>query len=421
MTARCLFTFILMFFSQEVLCQDFGPVKQGILDLREWNFAEQPVISIDGEWEFHWNKLVRLKDLLGNEVRTFAQLSVPWNEQLIHGKSLPKDGCATYVLRILMPEMDSVAFAVPAVYNSYAFWVNDKLICKSGQVGTSAATMIPQWRPETVSVASPGDTLYVIFQIANFQQTRGGCSEQMRIGTTSYLQGLNATYQISGITLIVLFMMASIAGFIIYFIFRPMGFLFLASLSLAYTIRFLFSDLYFYYDLGLNIPWQWAARIEYNTMPLIIICAALFMATIYPQEFKRSILYFFVSVNALLLVVIIFCPSSLFSPLVLMLQIIGLALVMYSIYTILKALIFQRKGAWVSALGTGVFALIGFYNIYVFIMMGDLNRTFIHSGYAVALLLNVISLLYRTPVRLRHEEQDTLRFSDLYSEPIIKV
>jgi hypothetical protein len=420
MNAR-LVSFILMLLSQDVLCQDFGPARQGVLDLREWSSDEKPALSIDGEWEFYWNKLVLSKDVANNKIPTFAQLSVPWNEQLINGRSLPNDGCATYVLKILMPEMDSVAFAVPAVFNSYAFWVNDKLICKSGQVGTSAATTVPRWRPNTVSVASPGDTLYVVFQIANFQQTRGGCSEQMRIGTTSYLQGMHATYRTSGIALIIFFTIASVAGFIIYFILRPPGFLFLAWLSLAYTIRFMFSDLYFYYDLGLNIPWQWAARIEYITMPFIVLCGALFLATIYPQEFKRVILYFFVSVNALLIVVIAFCPSSLFSPLVLALQLIGLALVMYSIYAILKALIFQRKGAWVSALGTGVFAMIGFYNIYVFIMMGDLNRTFIHCGYALALLLNVISLLYRTPVRLRHEEQDTLRFSDLYSEPIIKM
>jgi hypothetical protein len=407
---------LLLLTCHDVWCSDFGPVKEGILDLRAWDPSDQPVISLDGEWQFYWNRLLISKDVKNNESPTFAQLSIPWNEQLIGGKYLPKDGCATYVLKILLPAIDSVAFAVPAVFNSYAFWVNNKLICKNGKVSTNPSEMIPQWRPRTVSVATAGDTLLVIFQIANFQQTRGGCAEVMRIGSTSYLQAMNSAYHTSGLALIILFFTVSMTGFIIYFIFRAPGFLFLSLLSFAYTVRFLFSDLYFYYDLGMNVPWQWAARIEYGTIPLIILCGSLFIATIYPQEFKRGILYFFVSINALLIVVIIVCPSSLLSPLVLGLQFIGLALIVYTVYAIMRALIYQRKGAWVSALGTFVFAMIGFYNIYVFITLGDLNRTVIDSGYALALILNVISLLYRTPVRLRTEEQDTLRFSDLYND-----
>jgi hypothetical protein len=104
------------------------------------------------------------------------------------------------------------------------------------------------------------------------------------------------------------------------------------------------------------------------------------------------------------------------SPLLLVLQVMGLALVLYTIFVIMKALIFPRTGAWVSALGTGVFALVGFYNIYAFITLIDLDRTIIHSGYALALILNVASLMYRTPLRLRTEEQDMLRFSDFYKE-----
>jgi hypothetical protein len=276
--------------------------------------------------------------------------------------------------------------------------------------------MIPQWRPRTVSVATGKDTLHVIFQIANFQQTRGGCAELMRIGSTSYLPGLDSTYHTSGFVLIFLFFLTSATGFIIYFLVRSTGFLFLALLSLAYTVRFLFSDLYFYYDFGIAVTWEWAAKIEYSTIPLIVLCASLFIATIYPQEFGKRVLYFFVIVNAVLIGLTFIAPSRFFSPLLVVLQIVGLVLVLYTIYAIVKALIYQRKGAWVSALGTGVFSLVGFYNIYAFITLSDLDRTVIHIGYAIALILNVISLLYRTPMRLRSEEQDMLRFSDFYSD-----
>lgn len=402
--------------SYEVFSADPGPVKRGVLDLRTWNYKENPVVALDGEWEFYWNRLLLFKDMPRNAKGSFAQVSIPWNEQLIDGKNLPKDGCATYALRILLPKMDSVAFAVPAVFNSYAFWVNDELICSSGKVAIRQEEMIPQWQPQTVSVANPGDTLKVIFQIANFQHTRGGCAEIMRIGTTTYLQDLDSTYRTSGIALIILFFVTSLAGFIIYFILRSRGFLFLGLLSLAYTVRFLFSDLYFYYDFGIDTNWIWAAKIEYSTIPLIILAASFFMAALYPQEFKKTMLYFFAFTNAILVLVVFFSPSSMFSPLLVLLQVMGLALVVYTIFVVMKALIFPRTGAWVSALGTGVFALVGFYNIYAFITLIDLNRTIIHSGYAVALILSAVSLTYRTPLTLRTEEQDMLRFSDFYKE-----
>jgi hypothetical protein len=65
-----------------------------------------------------------------------------------------------------------------------------------------------------------------------------------------------------------------------------------------------------------------------------------------------------------------------------------------------------------------VFTLVGFYNVYAFIAVTDLNRIVIHIGYALALLLNVASLLYRTPMRLRSEEHDILRFNDLYKDQV---
>lgn len=400
--------------SYKLWSKDPGPVTKGMLDLRKWNPAEQPVLPLNGEWEFYWNRLLLSSDMKNNVRPSLAQLSIPWNEQLIDGKYLPKDGCATYALKILMPKMDNVSFAVPAVFNSYAFFVNDQLICSSGRVAERPDEMIPQWQPQTVTVASPGDTLNVIFQIANFQHTRGGCAEIMRIGTPSYLERMHSTYRTSGIALIILFFVTSLAGCIIYFIVRARGFLFLGLLSLAYTIRFLFSDLYFYNDFGLDIDWIWAAKIEYTTIPLIVLCASFFMAALYPQEFKRTMLYFFVFTNAILVLITFFSPSSMFSPLLVLLQIMGLALVVYTIIVVMKALIFPRTGAWVSALGTGVFALVGFYNIYAFITLIDLNRTIIHSGYAIALILSAVSLMYRTPLRLRTEEQDILRFSDFY-------
>lgn len=410
-----LIVFLLLATSSNVLCQSSFVVRRGKLNLTQWDSAKHPVILLDGEWEFYWNKLVLYNELKENDI-SYAQLSIPWNEQIIGGHEYPKNGCATYALEILLPpKMKSVGFAVPAVFNSYSFWVNDKLICHGGRVGRTQHEMIPQWRPQTIQVNTPSDTLHIAFQISNFQQTRGGCAEIMRIGNTQYLMGLNAAFHTSGMIVIIIFGIVAVGGLSLAFINRRNSFLFIALLALAYILRFLFSDLYFYYDLGINPGWELAAKIEYLTIPLIILCAALFISTIYPQEFKRNIFNIFIIVNAALILVVVLADSSIFSPLLVALQVAGLVFAVFIIYIIIRAILYKRSGAWISGMGVAIFALVGFYNIYAFVIGIDLNRIFIHSGYTLALVLNVVSLIYRTPLRLEAEEQDILRYTDLYS------
>ncbi len=389
--------------------------RQGVIDLRQWDPTVQPVVNLSGEWVFYWDALLGAKDI-NLDLPVYAQLSIPWSEQVIGGKELPGNGFATYYLRILAPDVDSVAFWVPAVFNSYAFWVNDQLLAESGNVAADPSEMVPQWLPSTVSIPVTGDTLHVIFQIANFQNTRGGCAEVMRIGAKDHIERVSSMYEFSGLALIILFSLTGLSCCVIYFIFRTRAFLFLGLLAFAFALRFLFSDLYFYRYLLLKPSWAWVARLEYSSIPLIVVAGSFFMRSIYPQEFKRWALYTLVAINGVLIMVTVFAASSIFSPLLIFLQFAALMMLLYSLYVILNALIFGRKGALFSAFGALIFTLVGVYNIYAFLTLADLNRIIIHSGYAVALIFNVVSLLYRTPVRLLSEEQDILRFSDFYKE-----
>ena len=395
--------------------QEIDQVNRGKLDLSNWDTSTSPVLSLDGEWMFDWNRLVGAKDFKKRKSQTYARLSRPWNEQRIDGILLPGNGCASYYLQLILPSnMDSVSFEIPAVFNSYAFWVNDELICKSGTVATSKAEMEPKWMPQTVVVSTNRDTLDVVFQIASYQNTRGGCAEVMRIGDAQYLPAKNKIIRSSGYMMIVLFGIAGMGGVIVFAIMGIRSFLYLGVLSFSFMIRFMFSDLYLYDEFGIRFAWAVVAKIEYLTVPLIVFCASFLMATIYPQEFRKKSLYFFATLNALLILVVIIASSSWFSPLLLVLQIVVLVFIFYVIYALVKAILYHRGGAWVSAFGLAVFAAVGFYNVYAFVAMSDLNRVIIYAGYLIALVLNVISLFYRTPVRLLSEERDILRYSDLY-------
>ncbi|HCZ37702.1 MAG TPA: hypothetical protein DHV26_17420 [Cytophagales bacterium] len=109
-------------------------------------------------------------------------------------------------------------------------------------------------------------------------------------------------------------------------------------------------------------------------------------------------------------------PSEGLTPILLLLQVLGLSLAVYCSISILRAVVINRSGAWVTALSMVMFIVVASYNVYAFIMVLDLNRAFIHIGYASAISLAAFSLMYRTPLRLKQEDSEMLRYEDLYGK-----
>lgn len=380
------------------------PVSKGLVDLRNWDPQGTPTVSLNGEWKFYWNELLLHADLDHRLSAGYIQLSKPWSEQAISGETFSKNGFATYSLDVLLPkDVNEVSFSIPAVFNSYEFWVNDQLIASAGKPGTSAESMTPEWRPRSVDVAANTDVLHIIFRISNFQGTRGGCAEVMRIGRAGYLtQTWNTSYR-SGMILTLVFLSAFVGCLIFSINSKRKPVLYLGLLSGAYVLRFLFSDLYLYNEVGLPLSWILVARVEYITIPLISITGTLFISSIYPNDFRKTIKYFFLIVNFALMIATLILPSSVFSQLLIYSQVVGLLLVSIVISVIIKALIHHRIGASLTMWGIVVLSLVAFYNIYAFLSFSDLSRVIVHGGYFAALMLNFISLFYRTSQQLLSE------------------
>ena len=111
--------------------------QKGILDLRNWDFAKNGPIKLDGEWEFYWEKLYSLEEI--NSIflnKTYLQLPNTWNNTVIDGKPLSGNGFATYRLKILLPE-NSPALAIRSQQQATAFkiFVNGSETLGSGEVG----------------------------------------------------------------------------------------------------------------------------------------------------------------------------------------------------------------------------------------------------------------------------------------------
>ena len=407
--------FILIGFSSAG--QTSEEVVAGKLDLRNWDADKQAVITLDGEWIFQWEQLLNWENLV-KEKKNYAKFSTPWNEQIINGDKLPNNGYATYAAEVILPvKMDEISIQVPAFFNSYSLWINDVLICSNGVVGVSEKEEVPEWKPQSVSVKLQSNIMHIVLHISNFQDTRGGASQAIKISKGTDLISAEVRDNVTGSIMFFMFLVVGLLGVVVYYISRQRNILYFSLVSIAFAIRFLFSDMYLYYDLiPFSIPWNIAVRIEYATVPFVVAWSTLFVSGKYPNEFKKSIRMFFILTSALFIVLTAVVGFKFISQLLLFIQVTTLAFLVYIIVAIINAMLDGRVGAWTSAIGLAICVLVGFYNIAILLSGGEINRLIIYGGYTAALILNGLSLLYRTDDQIAKEKRNKLSFSDFYTD-----
>ena len=80
--------------------------KDGVLDLRGWDFGKQGLADLSGEWEFYWQALYSPQsfDTLTIKPTRFSNVPGFWNHLIPDKKILePGFGYATYRLKVLLP------------------------------------------------------------------------------------------------------------------------------------------------------------------------------------------------------------------------------------------------------------------------------------------------------------------------------
>lgn len=110
-------------------------IQNSTIDLGGMDFKEGTSIPLEGEWEFHWEKLL-VTDHLGSQLPDRV-VGVPsyWSQEKQDGEALPVQGYASYRLRLINcpPEAD-VLVVVPNLPSAYRVFLNGQPYAESGTV-----------------------------------------------------------------------------------------------------------------------------------------------------------------------------------------------------------------------------------------------------------------------------------------------
>ncbi len=335
-------------------------VRDGILDLTDWNFEQDGSVSLEGKWEFYWQQLLTPNDFkLGNLSLVPSYLKVPsyWNQQQIENKKLPVEGYATYRLRIkIKPQQRLMALKMLAISTAYKLWLNEQLFLEVGRVGTSSEKMKPMFKAGTYPFRADTRIIELIIQVSNYRHYDSGLWTKIYLGTEDQIRrmrerSLGFDFFISGALLLLGFYHLS------FFLLRRKERLMLYFAIICFVLgihRITVNELVFV-DLFPGISWEIYMKIFGIILVSSTSAFLLFFQALFPKDISKIFVLIYFGINGIFFLDILFRDTLNFTRDLKYLELGILILVGYIIVVLVRACFYKREGAMLSLFGFLIF------------------------------------------------------------------
>lgn len=175
-----------MLWGKEYVPETRLTAKQGRMDASAWNIDRDPVLRLDGEWEFYWNKLLTPEDFQAESTsQSAAYMQVPslWSKKTVQGTTLPVFGCATYRLVLeQVPFRGRLALKKVNARFSSRVYVNGQELLADGIPAQQAESYRSGNTPQLVFFENYSGRIEVIVQVANYEYLNSGIPASLELG-----------------------------------------------------------------------------------------------------------------------------------------------------------------------------------------------------------------------------------------------
>jgi two-component system sensor histidine kinase ChiS len=181
------FTVLTSLFIYEWLHPSFQypEARGGLLDAKQWDFENQGIVPLRGEWEFYENKLLAPQDFQTNETALEAErriIHVPGGWKGAFGNGY---GAGTYRLRVLVSEPDLYSLRGKKIRMSSHIYMGESDLGGTGKPGLSADQFTPSNLPFFGTIKADTGTIDIIIQVASYRYLEGGLVQAPEFGLTS--------------------------------------------------------------------------------------------------------------------------------------------------------------------------------------------------------------------------------------------
>ncbi|MDQ6419650.1 ATP-binding protein [Paenibacillus sp. LHD-117] len=155
---------------------------QGVLDLSGWDFREQGLADLNGQWEFVEGELASASRF--GEQASASYLSVPgtWQGKNEEG-GMSRKGFGTYRLKVIVPASDELyGLKVRSIRMAHRLFVDGKEIGGSGRPGIDVTSQRPGNTPYSAYFHAVDREVEIMIQAANYEYVTGGIVNPILIG-----------------------------------------------------------------------------------------------------------------------------------------------------------------------------------------------------------------------------------------------
>lgn len=158
--------------------------KGGIIDLRDWNFSKDGIVSLKGEWEFYQNQLLTSEAFAQaeagqlNESAIYVEVPGLWNKYMGTKDSKEPYGYGTYRLVVHLSNASDNIFGI----HTGNIRMANRVFMNGREIGASGMpTAVPQTTkhnnvPYVGFTFVEGNTVEIIIQVANYVYSSGESS-----------------------------------------------------------------------------------------------------------------------------------------------------------------------------------------------------------------------------------------------------
>ena len=369
--------------------------ESGIIDLTQLQL-ENDIIQLDGEWEFYWNQLISPTEIDTALMTGYINVPSSWNNYITDKGTISGDGYATYRLTFVTDKKGRLALKIPRVRTAYKLWVNGELTGSSGTVGTTRATMVPQYLPQVVFFDAKQGNNEVVIQVSNFYHRSGGILESIKLGSEKQileLQYKNIAYNVLVFGCLMLMGAYHLALF--FFRKKNTSALYFGSFCILIGIRTLLVGECFLIHLFPQFSWEIAHKIMTLTYYLGVPLISMFFRSVFAKYFDARINKMAQIMGAVFGIFVILTPARVFTVVNPLYQIWTVIAIIYMFGVLIKISLHKEKDSWFIVLGASTLLLATLNDIiFLSIWMNDYRPAFLKALFRKGDLSSVGQLIF---------------------------
>jgi signal transduction histidine kinase len=336
--------------------------ENGVLDLKDWSFASDGTLKLNGKWNLFWQEYLThpeiLQRLASKKSENFISVPGAWNDQNWNNSKLPGHGYGTLHLRLTNLHEENLSIYVNIIGTSFKLYCDDSLLYENGRLGTDSKSAIPEMIPGSGVFSCKGSNVDLYLHVSNYFNDTGGLFTPIELGTVRTIE-----YQKEKSLAIDFFLFGSLVIMGLYhfglFIYRKRDRspLYFGLFCFLMGFRSVLTGERFLYKMLPLMSWSLGVTLEYSTFYIGAPMIILFLSTLFPKDFNTKIVKGLISLYFISTIVVIITPPVIFSHTLFWVMILTLFNASYLIFCTMLAVIRKRESSITFMLGMVIFFL----------------------------------------------------------------